>query len=374
MNALSIMVAAALLLAAPQFKSRVEIVRIDVLATSGGKPVTGLTAADFEVRDNGVLQQVRLSDAGVSQLDVILALDMSASLTTERLGQLRAASEALLEQLRSDDRAALVTFDQAVMVRRALSSDFTAIRAALREGKRGSRTSLMDAMYAGLALAERGDRRTLLLTFSDGVDTSSWLEPETVIDVAKQSSTVVYGVSTSAPSATPALLREIAHETGGEVLDGTSRKLETAFTAILDEFRQRYLLTFSPDRMPSPGWHKLEVRVKRRGVTVKTRSGYFVPSDPRTQLGPIRLFSRSEQRRCRRCEQKIGSPAIPVFKLPYADVTLAGARKPYLAELTAVPLLIIEDVGMRTLAHTAAEDFLELILDRLKKMPLLRRR
>jgi VWFA-related protein len=278
MNALSAIVAATLVLAVPQFKSGVEVVRIDVLATSRGKPVIGLTAADFDVRDNGVVQQVRLADAGVSQLDVILALDMSASLTTERLGQLRAASEALLNQLRSDDRAALVTFDEAVMVRRPLSSDVAAIRAALREGKRGNRTSLIDAMYAGLALAEGGDRRTLLLTFSDGVDTSSWLDPDTVIDVSKQSSTVVYGVSTSSPSRTPAMLREIADATGGEVLDGTSRRLETAFTQILDEFRQRYLLTFSPDRMSSPGWHELQVRVKRRGVTVKARPGYLVPS------------------------------------------------------------------------------------------------
>ena len=276
MNAPSVIVAAALLLVAPQFKSRVEVVRVDVLATSGGKPVTDLTAADFEVRDNGVLQQVRLSEAGVSQLDAILALDMSASLTAERLGQLRAASEALLKQLRSDDRAALVTFDQAVMVRRALSSDFTAIRAALLERKRDGRTSLIDAMYAGLALAEPADRRTLLLTFSDGIDTSSFLDPETVIDVARKSSTVVYAVSTSSPSGTPATLREIADATGGEVLDGTSRKLETAFTQILDEFRQRYLLTFSPARVSSPGWHKLEVRVKRRGVAVKARKGYFV--------------------------------------------------------------------------------------------------
>jgi VWFA-related protein len=88
----------------------------------------------------------------------------------------------------------------------------------------------------------------------------------------------VYGVSTGSRSATPAMLREIADATGGEVLDGTSRNLETTFTDILDEFRQRYLLTFSPDRTSSPGWHTLEVRVKRRGVAVKARSGYFVPS------------------------------------------------------------------------------------------------
>jgi Ca-activated chloride channel family protein len=208
---------------------------------------------------------------------VILALDMSASLTAERLAQLRAASEALLTQLRSDDRAALVTFDQAVTVRRALSSDISAVRAALRDGKRGGRTSLIDAMSAGLALAEGGDRRTLLLTFSDGVDTSSWLDPETVIDLAKRSSTVVYGVSTGSPSGIPAMLREIADATGGGVLDGRSRTLETAFAEILTEFRQRYLLTFTPDRRPSTGWHKLEVRAKRRGVTIKARSGYFVP-------------------------------------------------------------------------------------------------
>ena len=274
----AMILAALLMFVAAQFKSGVEVVRIDVLATSGGRPVTGLTAEDFEVRDNGVLRDVRLADAGVSQLDVILALDMSASLTTERLEQLRAASEALLRRLRPDDRAALVTFDEAVTVRRALSSDFSAIGAALHGGKRGGRTSLIDAMSAGLGLVERGDRRTLLLAFSDGVDTSSWLDPETVIEVAKQSSTVVYGVSTGSPSATPAMLRDIADATGGAVLDGTSRKLETTFTDILDEFRQRYLLTFSPDRMSSPGWHKLDVRVKRRGITVKARSGYFVPS------------------------------------------------------------------------------------------------
>ena len=64
-------------------------------------------------------------------------------------------------------------FDEAVMVRRALSSDFTATRAALRDEKRGNRTSLIDAMSAGLALAEPGDRRTLLLAFSDGVDTTA---------------------------------------------------------------------------------------------------------------------------------------------------------------------------------------------------------
>ncbi len=47
-----------------------------------------------------------------------------------------------------------------------------------------------------------------------------------------------------------------------------------------------------------------------------------------------------------------------------ADATLAGTRKEYLAELATVPLLIIDDLGMRKLAHTAAEDLLELTMRR----------
>ena len=271
-------IAALLFGTVPQFTSRVDVIRIDALVVSGGKPVVGLTAEDFEVRDNGVLQKVQLSDASLSQLDVILALDMSASLTDDRLAQLQTASEALLKQLRPEDRAALVTFDQSVMQRRPLTSHFGSVRDALRAGTRGGRTSLVDAMFTGLSLAERGDRRTLLLTFSDGVDTSSWLEPETVITIATQSAAVVYGVTATAPSATPAALRAIATATGGDVMEAKERQLESAFTDILDEFRHRYLLTFSPERAPSSGWHRLDVRVKRRGTTVKARNGYFVGS------------------------------------------------------------------------------------------------
>lgn len=49
------------------------------------------------------------------------------------------------------------------------------------------------------------------------------------------------------------------------------------------------------------------------------------------------------------------------------DAALAGTRKAYVAELVTVPLLIIDDLGMRKLAHTAAEDLLELIMRRYER-------
>ena len=54
-----------------------------------------------------------------------------------------------------------------------------------------------------------------------------------------------------------------------------------------------------------------------------------------------------------------------------ADATLAGTRKAYLTELATVPLLIIDDLGMRKLAHTAAEDLLELIMRRYERVSTL---
>ena len=52
-----------------------------------------------------------------------------------------------------------------------------------------------------------------------------------------------------------------------------------------------------------------------------------------------------------------------------AEATLAGTRKTYLAELTRVPLLIMDDLGMRKLLHTAAEGLLELIMRRYERAP-----
>ena len=63
-----------------RFSSRIDAVRVDVLVTENGRPVQGLTPDDFEVLDNGVRQRVDLASFEQIPLNVVLALDMSASL------------------------------------------------------------------------------------------------------------------------------------------------------------------------------------------------------------------------------------------------------------------------------------------------------
>src|SRR5947208_9698255 len=74
------------------FSSKVEAVRVDVLVTDGGLPVRGLTAQDFEIRDNGVLQAIDLVSFEQIPLNVVLAVDMSDSVAGDRLDRLRTAS------------------------------------------------------------------------------------------------------------------------------------------------------------------------------------------------------------------------------------------------------------------------------------------
>ena len=105
-----------------RFSLRVESVRVDVLATAGGVPVTDLRASEFEVRDNGVVQSVSLIATEKVPVNVMLALDTSASLTEERLNRLRAACETLVGKLLPGESAGLITFSHVVTQRQVLTT------------------------------------------------------------------------------------------------------------------------------------------------------------------------------------------------------------------------------------------------------------
>jgi VWFA-related protein len=258
----------------PTFSARTEMVRVDVLVTEKGQPLRGLQPADFEVLDNGVPQQIELASFEQIPLNVVLALDMSESVAGERLDHLRSAGRALLEGLKPDDQAALITFSHVVVLGSALTTEVRRVRTALDEARPLGGTALVDAAYTGMMVGESDVGRALLIVFSDGVDTSSWLSADAVLETARRSDAVVYAVAVSGEKAT--FLRDLSSLTGGSFLPIESTKnLSDVFLGILDEFRQRYLVSYSPRGVAGDGWHQLEVRIKgRRGVAVKARAGY----------------------------------------------------------------------------------------------------
>jgi Ca-activated chloride channel family protein len=259
----------------PRFVSRRDVIRVDALVTDHGKPVTGLTPQDFEVRDNGVLQTIDLALADETPINAILALDLSESVAGDRLQQLRQANRSIVDVLKPDDRAALIGFSHAVRLHAPLGLDRSGLLSALNQPGGEGGTALFDAAYTGVVLGPTDAGRSLVIIFSDGVDTSSWLTSDAVHDAAERAGTVVYAVATAGAKTT--FLKDLATETGGSVIEIQSTKdLGAVFLRVLEEFRHRYLLSYSPKDVTPGGWHRLEVRVRNRnGLTIKARPGYL---------------------------------------------------------------------------------------------------
>ena len=261
-------------LAQTTFTSRIEAVRVDVLVTENGRPVPSLTPADFEVLDNGVPQKIDLASFEEIPLNVVLALDMSESLQGLRLGHLQVAGRTILSWLKPGDRAALVAFRHVVLPGHGLTDDFDRIRSSLEQAQGSGLTSLIDASHAGMLMGESEVGRSLLILFSDGVDTASWLSADSVLETARRGDVVVYAVEIGGGRA--GFTRDLSEVTGGRLIAVESTKdLSATFTGILEEFRMRYLISYSPQAVSAEGWHRLEVRARGRGLTVKARQGYF---------------------------------------------------------------------------------------------------
>ena len=180
---------------AQRFRSGTIGVRVDVLVTRGQELVRGLNAADFELRDEGVLQKVSEVEVEQIPLNLILAFDTSGSVAGERMRSLVQAGQSLLDRLRAEDRVALLSFSTRVHLLAPLTPNRQEIHEAFATVTAGGATSLRDAAFAALALREDDPGRTLVLIFSDGADTSSWLRSPAVIEAAKRTDAVVYAVA-----------------------------------------------------------------------------------------------------------------------------------------------------------------------------------
>lgn len=294
-------VSVALAQAPPVFRAQVEAVYVDVYVAAKGAPVAGLTAADFVLKDNGVVQQFRLLERAETPVTAVLVLDTSGSVAGARLAGLKAATRAFVAGLGASDEAALVSFHHKVELREAATRDRERLLAAIDGLHARGLTCVLDALYLGLR-RRWGGGRPVLVVFTDGEDTSSWLPNEAILQAAREASTLVYVVATQEGSGRawpggdlpgqlgPAsreppetghayLLRRVAETTGGAYLIASSGALESRFRDVLAAVNARYLLAYEPRGVVRGGRHELRVSVKRRGVEVRARREYSVPDD-----------------------------------------------------------------------------------------------
>jgi VWFA-related protein len=259
----------------PVFSARTDTVRVDVSVQQNGQSVRGLSASDFEVSDNGVPQTVDFAAHEASAVSVVLALDMSGSVRGARLEQLRSAGARLVSLLAPGEMAAVVTFTELATIQSAFTADRAALRSALERSAEGADTALFDATHAALVLGASQIGRSLVIVFSDGADTASFLPAGLVLNTARRAGPVVYAV-TSLTDDQAEFLSDVARLTGGRRLEVASLdRLSDAFEEILRESRDRYLLSYTPTGVDAGGWHEIEVRVRGRRAEVRARPGYL---------------------------------------------------------------------------------------------------
>jgi VWFA-related protein len=267
------------------FGVEVEVVRVEVLVTRKGEPVRDLTAENFELRDNGVRQQLNPIAFEEVPVDALLVLDLSASVMGSKLEALRDAAGAFLDGLAPADRAALVGFQQSVVVGVPLTSEIPSVRFALDTVEGGGSTALHDAVYVALRLPEPGPRRSAVVVFSDGIDNVSWLSDRDVVEAARRSGAVVYGVDAREPGDPDhRFLKDVAKATGGRIWRARKTDdLPARFLDVLHDIRARYVLSYSPTGVDTAGWHELEVKLRGRRGDVLARPAYYRPAaaDPR---------------------------------------------------------------------------------------------
>jgi len=259
------------------FRAFADVVSVDVSVKTGRVPVAGLTTADFEVLDNGVAQQLEVVSIEAVPIDVTLAVDLSTSVVPN-VKAFKSDVEKFVGMLRSGDRVRIVSFSTDVREDVPMQSPVGPLRAEWSDI--GGATSLNDGLLYALLWPEASDRRHLVITFTDGIDTNSTVPNESIPTAAGRVEAVLHAVLVPPPRMASGAyqgsldaLREAVRRTGGET-HRLSRAVDD-FTQIVADFRASYVLRYTPKGVDRPGWHTLTVHVKRPGnFTIRARQGY----------------------------------------------------------------------------------------------------
>jgi Ca-activated chloride channel homolog len=261
-----------------QFSSRVNVVEVYVTVTdSTGMPVTGLTQDDFTVREDGQPQRIAAFAAGEFPLSVAIALDRSFSMAGARLAAAKSAARLFLSDLGPDDESMLIAVGSETDVLAPLTRDRAPQLAALSALDAFGTTGLYDAIIAATSAVRAARGRRALVLLSDGSDRSSRQTAAESLDHARASDVLIYPVAFGPRR--PPIFAELAAVTGGRSFHvDDARRLPDTMRTIAKELKHQYLIGYSPTRPAEAGskeWRSIAVTVKRAGVRVRARDGYW---------------------------------------------------------------------------------------------------
>ena len=268
---------------APAYISEVNVdaVELYTTVTRGNRPVDGLAETNFKIFEDGKEQQIAHFEHVTNlPLTVGVAIDTSASMIENLPSAEKAAVDFLAATLGDKDRGFTMSFDDSPYTlckltgnRDKLGRSFAGLRA---EGS----TALYDAIVYGLYQFQgvRGKKALVLLT--DGKDTTSKYDFDTLLDYVKKAGVAVYAIGLNISKAeleVKSKLNRMAEASGGTTfyIDNT-RSLNNVYSQINGELRSQYLLTYySTNPSTDNKWRRIDIKTNPTTLLARTISGYY---------------------------------------------------------------------------------------------------
>ncbi len=284
------------------FRAAAALVRVDVQVLNNGRPVGGLEASDFVLRDEGAERKADFFGRESEPLEVMVVLDVSGSMGS-MLAQMAAAARQALTRLHPADRVGVAFFARRITIAEDLTSDRSLVERTIRDAPLaqglGAGTSINESLLELAAWWSReppfaGRRAIVLLTDNGGMH---YQAPDDQVIAALSALNIVLNaiVPENAkpprsaakpgenvnPDFTPANVFRLAAETGGEVMQ--TDKAGARFEQLLEHVRTRYSLLLAPAPGPPGLYRRTEVslaestRRKFPKALVRARAGYVTP-------------------------------------------------------------------------------------------------
>jgi VWFA-related protein len=262
-----------------------------------GRYVADLLQQDFEVYEDRLPQRIKLFRHDDIPVIAGLLIDHSGSMRS-KLAQVTAAARTFVQFSNPQDQMFVVNFNETVSLGLFNGTPFTADANELERAIWGSpaagRTALYDAIVEALKRAQTGNRdKKVLVVISDGADNASAHRLPEVLELAEQSSAIIYTVGLFEPDdqdANPKVLSRLAKATGGEAFfPGELSEVVAICESIAHDIRNQYTIGYFASNAAQNGAYR-RVRVVARAagqgkLVVRTRAGYIAGAAPGLEKG-----------------------------------------------------------------------------------------
>lgn len=271
------------------FSLVVDVSLVSVLATvttPDGNWVAGLKQDDFQIYEDGKLQEIKIfGKESELPLQLCLLFDSSSSIATELRTQQEAAIQFLSSIIRPVDRVSILRVSEDVDEVVRGTSRIDRLSSAIRSIRPGGGTSLYDAIYLAAEILGKAKGRKVIVAITDGTDTTSDLKINDCLKQAQIAEAAIYGLVVQPIKSEPGrnlggehAMHYLAEKTGGRFFRVLSPELiRTSFDQISEELRTQYYLGYYPQRAASEPseFRQIRVRVKDPSQIVRTREGYY---------------------------------------------------------------------------------------------------